>query len=93
MNNKKDALQAVYNWQFIHSLGESLSQPTVVSPQYDTVKKSTELSINSSLIQESRIHMFLGLPDPDPSLFSKKCWADWNNACKINFNTKFKQKN
>ncbi len=28
-------------------------------------------------------------PDPDPapdhSLFLIRCWADWNNACKINF--------
>ncbi len=24
-------------------------------------------------------------PDPDPSLFSYKCWADWINACKIKF--------
>ncbi len=24
-------------------------------------------------------------PDPDPSLFSYRCWWDWNNACKIKF--------
>ncbi len=24
-------------------------------------------------------------PGPDPSLFSQRCWADWNNACKIKF--------
>jgi hypothetical protein len=73
VNNKKDALQAVYNWQFIHSLGEILRQPTVVVPPYDIVKKLTELSISSSLIQGiriRRIHMFLGLPDPDLFLFS-----------------------
>ncbi len=76
MNNKKDALQAVYNWQFIHSLGESLSQPTVVSPLYDIFKKLTELLINSSLIQGigiRRIHMFLCLPDP--FLFSEKVFS------------------
>ncbi len=35
----------------------------------------------------------LGLPDPDqdpaqaldPYFFSQRCWADWNNACKIKF--------
>jgi hypothetical protein len=29
--------------------------------------------------------MFRGLPDPNPSLFSLRCWADWNNSCKIKF--------
>ncbi len=32
-----------------------------------------------------RTHMFLGLPDPDPSLFLLRCWGDWNNASKIKF--------
>ncbi len=40
------------------------------------------------------IRMFLGLPDPDPlvrgmdpdpSIFLKRCWGDWNIACNIKF--------
>ncbi len=32
-------------------------------------------------------------PDPTPSFFSKRCWADWNNTCKIKFWQKSLAKN
>ncbi len=33
---------------------------------------------------------FFGRSGPDPSLFSERCWVDWNDACKIKFWQKIK---
>ncbi len=57
------------------------------------------LAVQWQSVLEFRNRMFFGLPDPnplvrgmdpdpDPSLFSWRCWADWNNAWKIKILTR-----
>ncbi len=86
-------------WRQIIPHGIGLNPVTLRYPTW-TYRPALEpvLGIRSR-IRIRRIHMFFGLPDPDPLVrgmnpiqifpFLIRCWKEWKNACKLKFYTKF----